>query len=159
LGEARANTEVFRLLAARMGLDHPALRETDEEMARQALRWDHPHLAGLTFEDLEREGTLRLRVPDPYAPFAQGGFPTASAKCAPSCERLAQEALAPLPDYVPPRESPRTAPERARRFPLAFISPPAHHFLNSTFSAQPSLMRRESEPIAFLHPDDAESRG
>src|SRR5262249_54010339 len=111
LGEAKANTEVFRLLAARMGLDHPALRETDEEMARQALRWDHPHLAGLTFEDLEREGTLRLRVPDPYAPFAQGGFPTASGKCELSCERLAQEGLDPLPDYVPPRESPRTAPE------------------------------------------------
>ena len=28
----------------------------------------------------------------------------------------------------------------ARRFPLAFISPPAHHFLNSTFSAQPTLV-------------------
>ena len=158
LGESKANTDVFRLLAARMGLDHPALRESDEEMARQALRWEHPHLAGLSFEDLEREGTLRLSVPDPYAPFAQGGFPTPSGKCELFSERVAQEGLDPVPHYIPPRESPRSNPERARRYPLAFISPPAHHFLNSTFSAQPTLMRRESEPIVFVHPEDAAPR-
>jgi anaerobic selenocysteine-containing dehydrogenase len=158
LGESKANTDVFRLLAARMGLDHPALRESDEDMARQALRWEHPHLAGLSFEDLEREGTLRLSVPDPYAPFAQGGFPTPSGKCELFSERVAQEGLDPVPHYIPPRESPRSNPERARRYPLAFISPPAHHFLNSTFSAQPTLMRRESEPIVFVHPQDAAPR-
>jgi anaerobic selenocysteine-containing dehydrogenase len=159
LGEARPNTEVFRLLAARMGLDHPALRESDEEIARQALRWEHPHLAGISFEDLERQGSVRLNVPDPFVPFARGGFPTPSGKCELFSESLAQEGLDPVPDYVPPRESPRTAPERARRYPLAFISPPAHHFLNSTFSAQPTLMRREREPIAFIHPQDAAPRG
>ncbi len=46
LGESLPNTELFRRLAARMGLEHPSLRETDEEMARQALDWSHPHLAG-----------------------------------------------------------------------------------------------------------------
>ena len=142
-----------------MGLDDPALRESDEEMARQALRWEHPHLAGLSFEDLEREGTVRLSVPDPFAPFAEGGFPTPSGKCELFSERVAQEGLDPVPDYIPPRESPRSDPELARRYPLAFISPPAHHFLNSTFSAQPTLMRRESEPIVFVHPEDAEPRG
>ena len=125
LGESKANTEVFRLLAARMGLDHPALRESDEEMARQALRWEHPHLAGLSFEALEREGTVRLRVPD----------------------------------YTPPRENVLSAPELFARYPLAFISPPAHHFLNSTFSAQPTLLRRESEPFVYVHPEDAAARG
>jgi anaerobic selenocysteine-containing dehydrogenase len=157
-GESRSNTEVFRLLAARMGFGDPALRDSDEDMARQALRWEHPHLAGLSFADLERRGTVRLSVPDPFAPFAQGGFPTPSGKCELFSERLAGEGLDPVPDYVPPRESPRTAPERARRYPLAFISPPAHHFLNSTFSAQPTLMRRESEPIVFVHPEDAAPR-
>ena len=41
-----------------------------------------------------------------------------------------------------------SAPELAKRYPLAFISPPAHHFLNSTFSAQPLFMRREGESRA-----------
>jgi anaerobic selenocysteine-containing dehydrogenase len=159
LGESKANTEVFRLLAERMGLGHPALRDSDADMARQALRWEHPYLAGLSFEELEEKGTVRLRVPDPFAPFAQGGFPTPSGKCELFSERVAAEGLDPVADYVPPRETPRSNPERARRFPLAFISPPAHHFLNSTFSAQPSLMRRESEPLVFVHPDDAGPRG
>ena len=44
-------------------------------------------------------------------------------------------------------------------YPLAFISPPAHHFLNSTFSAQPVFVRREGEPSVTLHPTDAASRG
>ena len=158
-GESKPNTEVFRLLAARLGLDHPALRETDEEMARQALRWEHPHLQGIDFERLEREGSVRLSVPDPYAPFAQGGFPTPSGKCELYAESLAQMGLDPVPTYTPPRESVASAPELARRYPLAFISPPAHHFLNSTFSAQPVFVRRESGPSLTIHPADASARG
>jgi anaerobic selenocysteine-containing dehydrogenase len=147
LGESRCNTDVFRELAVRLGLDHPALRETDEQMARNAMKWDHPALAGITFERLEHEGSVRLNVPDPFLPFAEGGFPTPSGKC---------ELHA---GYVPPRESVASAPALAERYPLAFISPPAHHFLNSTFSAQPVFVRREGEATLTLHPEDALVRG
>jgi anaerobic selenocysteine-containing dehydrogenase len=157
-GEALPNTEVFRRLADRLGLDHPCLRETDEEMARQAFDWDHPRMRGVTFERLEREGTVRLSVPDPYAPFAEGGFPTASGKCELRSESLAAEGCDAVAGYVPPRESVASAPDLARRFPLAFISPPAHHFLNSTFSAQPVFVRREGEASITIHPDDATDR-
>jgi anaerobic selenocysteine-containing dehydrogenase len=159
VGESKSNTEVFRLLAERMGLDHPALRESDETMARQAIDWSHPYVQGTTFERLEAEGSVRLSVPDPFAPFAEGGFPTASGKCELYSEALAAHGHDPLPTYVPPRESVRSAPEKALAYPLAFISPPAHHFLNSTFSAQPVFVRRESEPMLTIHPDDAASRG
>jgi anaerobic selenocysteine-containing dehydrogenase len=159
LGESKPNTEVFRLLAARLGLDHPALRETDEQMARAAIKWDHPHVAGLAFEDLERETSVRLRVGDPFVPFAEGGFPTPSGRCELFSSTLEAKGLEPLAGYVPPREGPRTNPERARTYPLAFISPPAHHFLNSTFSAQPTFVRRESGPSLTIHPADAAARG
>jgi anaerobic selenocysteine-containing dehydrogenase len=158
LGEALPNTEVFRRLAAKMGLDHPCLRESDEAMARQAFRWDHPHLAGITFERLEREGSVRLSVGDPFVPFAEGGFPTPSGKCELVSPTLAAKGLDPVAGYVPPREGPTSAPELARRFPLAFISPPAHHFLNSTFSAQPVFVRREGEASVTIHPEDAAVR-
>jgi anaerobic selenocysteine-containing dehydrogenase len=158
-GEALPNTEVFRRLAARMGLDHPCLRETDEEMARQAFDWDHPFMQGITWERLEQERSCRLSVPADWAPFAEGGFPTPSGKCELVSEALAAEGLDPVAGYVPPREGPTSAPELARRYPLAFISPPAHHFLNSTFSAQPVFVRREGEASVTLHPRDAEARG
>jgi anaerobic selenocysteine-containing dehydrogenase len=159
LGESKPNTELFRLLAERMGLDDPALRETDEQMARRAFRWDDPKLAGVDYERLERETSVRLNVGAPHLPFANGGFPTPSGKCellAPSLEGRGVDALA---GYVPPRESPRSNPELARSYPLAFISPPAHHFLNSTFSAQPVFVRREGEPSLTIHPKDAALRG
>jgi anaerobic selenocysteine-containing dehydrogenase len=128
-------------------------------MARGAFRWEHPHLAGASFERLEREGSLRLSVPDDYAPFAQGGFPTPSGKCELYSEALERAGLDPLPTYTPPRESALSAPALAERYPLAFISPPAHHFLNATFSAQPVFVRRESEPFLTIHPEDAAPRG
>jgi anaerobic selenocysteine-containing dehydrogenase len=128
-------------------------------MARQAIDWSHPHVQGITFERLEREGSIRLSVPDPHVPFAEGGVPTASGKCELRSEALVSEGLDPLAGYTPPRENVLSSPERARRFPLAFISPPAHHFLNSTFSAQPVFVRREGEPGVTVHPQDAEARG
>ncbi|HSD26295.1 MAG TPA: molybdopterin oxidoreductase family protein [Vicinamibacteria bacterium] len=159
LGEALPNTELVRRLAARMGLDHPCLRDSDEEMARQAFKWDHPAMKGITLERLEREGALRLSVPDPFVPFAEGGFPTPSGKCELRSEKLAREGHDPVAGYVPPREGPTSAPEVAKRYPLAFISPPAHHFLNSTFSSQPVFLRREGEASVTIHPGDAEPRG
>ena len=74
-------------------------------MARQALRWDHPHLAGIDFERLEREGSVRLSVPDPYAPFAEGGFPTPSGKCELLLGRArGRRGSTRSPGYTPPRE-------------------------------------------------------
>ncbi len=157
-GEALPNTEVFRRLAARMGLDHPCLRDTDEELARQAFDWDHPRLEGITLERLEKEGSVRLSVPAPFTPFAEGDFPTASGRCELRSEALAREGHDPVAGYHPPRESVSSAPELAERYPLAFISPPAHHFLNSTFSAQPVFVRREGEATVTIHPRDAGAR-
>ncbi len=159
VGESKPNTEVFRLLAARMGLDDPSLRASDAELARQALDWSSPLLKGITFERLESEGSLRLNVPASWAPFAQGGFPTPSGKCELYSETLLAQGHDPVATYTPPRENRSSAPELAARYPLAFISPPAHHFLNSTFSAQPAFVRRESEPFLTIHPEDAAARG
>ncbi len=158
LGEALPNTEVFRRLAARMGLSDPCLRESDEEMARQALDWNHPHMEGISFERLDREGSVRLAVPDPWLPFAEGGFPTPSGRCELRSEGLGRD-LDPVAGYVAPREGRISAPDLARRYPLALLSPPAHHFLNSTFAAQPVFTKREGGPSVILHPEDARARG
>ncbi len=44
IGDTRPNTEIFRGIARSMGLDEPALYESDEDVARAALRWDDPTL-------------------------------------------------------------------------------------------------------------------
>ena len=77
LHESKANTEVFRLLAARLGFGEDCFRDSDEEIARQALDVRHPALEGVTLELLRERGWLRMNLPDDYAPFAEGGFKTA----------------------------------------------------------------------------------
>ena len=159
LGEAKPNTEVFRLLAARMGYSEPCFRDSDEDLARQAFIANHPRAAGLDWETLKTAGFQRLAVPESYAPFAEGNFPTPSGKCELYSARLAQEGHDPLPTFVPPRESVASNPALARRFPLAFISPPARNFLNSSFANLPTFVAEEKTPYLDVHPDDAQSRG
>jgi anaerobic selenocysteine-containing dehydrogenase len=65
----------------------------------------------------------------------------------------------PVPGYVPPRESPRTAPELACRYPLQLLSPPAGSFLNSSFSHLPSFVKSERRPIVEINAADADRRG
>jgi anaerobic selenocysteine-containing dehydrogenase len=157
VGDAKPNTEIFRGIARAMGLTEPALYESDEEVAAAAFRWDDAALAGVDWPTLKRTGWAKLHVPD--APFADGGFRTPSGKCEFYSERLAQQGLDPLPDYLPPYESAENAPELASRFPLAMISPPARNFLNSTFVNVESLRSTEGEPHLDIHPADAERRG
>lgn len=156
IGEAKPNTEIFRGIARAMGIDEPLLQETDADLAKQAFRWDDPLMGGADWGDLEREGWIRLAVPD--APFAEGGYRTPSGKCEFVSSTLAALGKDPLPDYLPPRESLDANPDLAARFPLAMISPPARNFLNSTFVNVDSLRKSEREPRLDIHPADAAER-
>ena len=159
LGEAKQNTEVFRLLAARMGFDEPCFRESDEDIARNAFLASDARAKDIEWEALKASGWQRLNVPSPFAPFAQGNFPTPSGKCEFYSETLRRQGIDPLPTYTPPRESVASNPTLARRFPLAIISPPARHALNSTFANLPVFIEHEQTPRLDIHPQDAAPRG
>jgi anaerobic selenocysteine-containing dehydrogenase len=118
----------------------------------------HKNAAGLDWEKLKTDGWQRLNLPSPFAPFAQGNFPTPSGKCEFYSESLRRQGIDPLPTYIPPRESAASNPSLARRFPLAMISPPARHALNSTFANLPVFVEHEKTPWLDIHPDDAAAR-
>ena len=128
-------------------------------MARQAWRRADPRAAHLDWDALKKDGWRRLALPAVHAPFAQGNFPTPSGKC--EFWSATQQALGedPLPNYIPPRESAASNPDLARKYPLAFISPPARNFLNSSFANLPQFVAEEKTPKLDLHPDDASARG
>lgn len=158
LGEAKANWEVFRLLAERLGFEEDCFKDSDEEIIREALRTDHPAFEGITLERLKRDGWARLNLPETFAPFADGGYLTPSSKCEFYSEKLESAGLDPVPAYIPPRESPESAPRLAARFPLQLISPPANTFLNTTFSHLQSFIKSERQPFIELNPEDAARR-
>ena len=159
LGEALPNTEIFRRLAARMGMRDAHFGDNDLTLIRQALDTNAPKLQGVTFEGLLERGWMRLNVPTPYLPYADGGFTTPSGKCELVSQRMAELGLDPLPAYIPPYESVERDPALVARYPLTLISSPAHTFLNTTFANITSLRRQAREPEVLLHPADAERRG
>jgi anaerobic selenocysteine-containing dehydrogenase len=151
LGECKPNSEIFRLLAGAMGFTDPCFSDSDETIAQAALAkdWD--------FDAVRAAGWKRVGPPKETARFAAGGFDTPSGKVEFFSARAAGLGLDPLPDYIAPREDTRSA--AAARYPLAMISPPARHFLNSTFVNVQSLRASEGEPWLDIHPDDAATRG
>jgi anaerobic selenocysteine-containing dehydrogenase len=159
LGESLPNSEVFRRLAAKMGFEEACFRDSDEDLCRQALRSANPRMRGIEWEKVKESGWQRLSVPERFAPFAEGGFPTPSGKCEFYSEALARLGMDPLPFYNPPAESASSNPDLARRYPLAFLSPPARNFLNSSFANLKRFRDLEGGPRLEMHPEDAAARG
>ncbi len=151
LGECKPNAEIFRLLARGMGFGEACFSDSDEAIAQAAMAkdWD--------FDAVRAAGWKRIGRPKGTARFADGGFDTPSGKVEFFSARAAALGLDPLPDYIAPREDTRSA--AASRYPLAMISPPARHFLNSTFVNVQSLRASEGEPWLDIHPQDAATRG
>jgi anaerobic selenocysteine-containing dehydrogenase len=147
-GECKPNTEIFRLLAARMGLDDPELHASDDDLIHDALSSDHPFLAGITPERLERERFVRLNISpsgEPFLPFARGGFGTPNGKL-----RFAAAHF----QYEPPVESRHGS---RGRYPLEMVSSKNDNSMNSTFGNRPDTDRETS--FAHIHPGDADERG
>jgi anaerobic selenocysteine-containing dehydrogenase len=138
LGEAKPNTETFRLLAARLGLDNPCFRHSDDELV-DAL------LDGFDEGDLRTRGWRKIDLGQGPVPHAEGGFGTETG-------RVGLHA-----DYEPPAEVADAA--LAERYPLAMITPKTHLFLNSTFANQRRQHSAQPAPEVVLNPADAAPRG
>jgi anaerobic selenocysteine-containing dehydrogenase len=158
LGEAKPNSEIFRALAARMGFTDPMFKDSDLTLIEQSLQSNSDKMQGVTLAQLREKGWMRLNVPTPYLPYANGGFTTPSGKCEFVSPRMKDMGLDPVPSFTAPYEFPENVPELAKKYPLTLISSPAHQFLNTTFVNVDSLRRAAREPECLLHPADAERR-
>jgi anaerobic selenocysteine-containing dehydrogenase len=154
LGESCSNTELFRRLAAAMGLAEPALFDDDATLLTQALG------AKVDLDELRRVGWLRVPYPDDGRPWAAGVFPTPSGKVELVSETLATMGQPALPTFVPPREGPHGDAALAGRYTLQLLTPKHHtRFLNSSYSALPKHGPAEGSPFVELDAVDAARRG
>ncbi|WP_293912568.1 molybdopterin oxidoreductase family protein [Deinococcus sp.] len=138
-GETRPNSWVFQELGRRLGLTEPSLYWTVDELLAEVLNTEHPYLGGITPERLKAAGTLPLNIPDDLLPYAYGAeTPTGKVMFTP----------------VPVFREARAVLDAA--YPLRLLTPPAHHFLNSTYGNLSNLTRAEGgEPQVMVHPSDA----
>ncbi|MCB0656653.1 MAG: molybdopterin-dependent oxidoreductase [Saprospiraceae bacterium] len=150
LGEAKSNSDFFRLLAKELGWTEDYFQETDEDIIRSAFNTDHPFLKGITFKSLRQKGWARLNLPQPWIPFKEGHFPTESGKC-----QLFPPDGVTLPVYQPVEH----AAEELESFPLQMMAiKSTSHFLNSSHANAERLIEAEGAPHLDIHPDDAASR-
>ena len=160
-GECIPNVELFRRLAKTMGFDDAYWDMTDDEMLLEFYDWDSPQLQGITLDLLKEKGYMRLNVgdPDKRVPHAEGNFKTPSGKCEFKSSAAANgnfvvpvwrsmyegmqpgEPIDPLPDYIPPYESPGSNPDLAKRYPLSIVSPKPHAFLNTQYGNEEAPAR------------------
>ena len=152
-GQAKPNTEIFRLLAARMGFDDPCFRDSDEQMLAQLFAGDP---AGVELSRLSEHGWMKIDLGQPEAPHADGGFATPDGKLAFRADWLTDHGIDPLPFFEPPAEV--TDANLAQRYPLALLTPKTHLFLNTTFANQRRQHGAQPEPYVVVHPDDAAAR-
>jgi anaerobic selenocysteine-containing dehydrogenase len=147
-GEAKSNVEIFRLLAERMGFDDECFRETEDDLIRTLLDTQHPFVRGITIEELDRERFVRLRLPEPFQPFAEGGFGTPDGKCHFRADEL---------DYTPPIESRHGDAELRRKYPLEMVSAKNDDSMNSTFGNRDRVDLQTA--VVHLCGADAAARG
>jgi len=161
VGQSLPNSEIFRRLAQAMGYDDDCFLEEDVTMLQNLISaQSHPAFETITWSRLMDEGFVRLNMPQPYLPFAQGEFPTASGKCEFYSAQMANDGYNPLPTYTPSKPEKDTV-EDLLKIPeqpsFTCISPPAHSFLNSSFANLERFRKREAKPVVQIHPTDAAS--
>lgn len=147
LGEAVPNTELWRRLAAVMGVADDRFALDDEALVRMAL-------VDVDVDALRRDGFVRLAAPDPLLPYAEGGFATPSGRAelwAGDLDAAGERVPAALDAVEGPHGGDGT-------HPLVLLSPKTHpRFLNSTYSHHHGHLERG--PYVELDPADAAARG
>ncbi len=156
--ETRSITRVVADLAARLDLPQVFPWGSQEE-AVDAL------LAGL---DDGRVDVERLRREDgryarqlSHVAHPDHRYPTPSGKVEFYSERAAALGLPPLPTYEEPAETPVSAPELARSYPLVFRQGrtlTSFHGFYDEAQALPSLARLNPSPELWINPTDAADR-
>jgi anaerobic selenocysteine-containing dehydrogenase len=158
-GECRSNLETFAALAAALGFEDPCFNQDAADVIAEILAFDHPAIAGIDLNSLLNEGWAVAETDAIHHRFANGAAPDPRHRIRFYSETLAAEGRDPLPAYDPPKESREATPELFRRYPLQFLTPSAHSFLNSNHAHEAGALASETRPTLIVNPIDAEARG
>ena len=147
LGESLPNQEIFRRLASAMGLTDPELFEADADMIATLLEQAKP---GLTIAALAELGTIDFPE-EPIVQFERHDYRTPSGKIELAGDSFVASGL--------PRAPVALAEARPHEGELRLLSPASKWLMNSSFGNDPKVLKQLGEDQAFVHPDEARSRG
>lgn len=147
VGECRSDYEILAGLARRVGIGE-YFWENEKECLDYIMK-----PAGLTFEEFRNVGALVGKKE--YRKHEKDGFPTPSKKVELYSERLKDWGFDPLPTYREILETPLSAPEFAREYPLVLTSWKTEEFRHSGERQIELLRKLHPEPVVWIHPDTA----
>ena len=160
-GQVKPETEVYRLLAPRLGIDAveldgkipgPSDAEVESFLEARLAPFD-----GLSIERL-KEGPVLPPGHEEIA-FAGGRFPTPSGRIELVSEEAAERwSVDRLPRYREPGESIRSV-EPLPEFPLYLMTPNTKNRIHSQFGNLRMIRRVDPGPAVHVHPADAADRG
>ncbi|MBP2636697.1 MAG: fdhF 1 [Firmicutes bacterium] len=137
LGQAKANWEVFCLLAAAMGIDKPFFKQSADELIDSILTQPSAWLAGTSLQALSEGRPVELPLPEGY----KTNFKTPSGKI----EIFNPAEDSPLPMYTKPQGD-------AAAFWL--VNSPDARLLNSSFNEREELTKT-NKMLLQINPHDA----
>ena len=159
VAECKSDEEFIIELCRRAGWNYgftdqrSMLEEQMKEMVRR-----RPEYADFSLDDLRRQGYL---APErTYFNYRTRGFYTPTGKYELYSTAMAALGQDPVPTWHEPPETPRSAPETAKDFPLILTTGSRHQsFFISNNRQIKSLRRREPFPQVHMHPDTGAAHG
>jgi molybdopterin-containing oxidoreductase family molybdopterin binding subunit len=157
LYETKSALEIWTEIARRVGLEK-YFQQGPRDYMKTLLDSDHPSVAGITLERLEKEKIVRGDVPSPpEVPFARKEFPTPSGRIEFYNELLVEFGQE-LPIHKETLESPRTSP-LARQYPLTLLSAKVRGTTHSVMANVDWMKEISTLPMLDMNPIDAKRRG
>ncbi|MEP3244754.1 MAG: molybdopterin-dependent oxidoreductase [Sneathiella sp.] len=152
LGECRSNHDVLCALAKRLGAKHRGFDMTSLELVEDLLKtsgW--PDVASLREKKWED-----AQGPFEHAHFLEGfGHSDKKYHFSPDWSKVGPD-FAGMPTFPDHWDVVEKATDE---HPYRLVTAPARNFLNTSFTATPSSLKREKKPTVMLHSEDAAKIG
>jgi anaerobic selenocysteine-containing dehydrogenase len=146
--QARSNFHLAQELGRRMGLTDAVFSAAPRDLVPEFFKGATGIIAAV---DPARVfgGPVKVTPPDAQE------FRTPSGRLEIYSETLDRQGVPPMPTW---EEDPIEAADAAR-WPLRLLTAPGYFQAHTAYAASPFLRRREGEPCAILHPEEAARRG
>ncbi|MBF0153101.1 MAG: molybdopterin-dependent oxidoreductase [Magnetococcales bacterium] len=149
--EARCNHELVNELANRLGRKEEPFTRSVTETIQEVLT-----ASGIPAPEAWGGKTWLDFTPNPDEAHFRRGFAQADGRFH-FRPGWSDARMPPFPDHWAVNR--RDQLQQAERYPLDFMTPPAHDVLNTTFTVAERAHRRRGHPTLWIHPGDAASRG
>jgi anaerobic selenocysteine-containing dehydrogenase len=146
--EARSNFHLAQDLGRRMGLTDAVFSAAPRDLVPEFFKGATGIIAAVNPAQVF-EGPVKVSPP------AAQEFRTPSGRLEIYSETLAQQGVPPMPVW----EEDAIEAADAARWPLRLLTAPGYFQAHTAYAASPFLRKREGDPCAILHPDEAARRG